>query len=170
LDFKAFTLKSNNGYIRVLKTPILIRPAKILIDTYNVKYQELEINAIWDTGASRTVICEKIANKLSLISTTKTKVQTANGERISNVYTVDILLPNKISIEDIEVTDMPDIMGGEMLIGMDVINIGDFTITNADKKTVFSFRIPPNYKHIDYVADAKKIMDKRKRRHSHRKK
>ena len=37
-----------------------------------------------------------------------------------------------------------------MLIGMDVINAGDFAITNKDGKTVFSFRIP-SMERIDFT-------------------
>ena len=40
-----------------------------------------------------------------------------------------------------------------MLIGMNVITIGDFSVSNVDKKTVFSFRIP-SVKRIDYVKEA----------------
>jgi len=35
-----------------------------------------------------------------------------------------------------------DLAGAEMLVGMDIINKGDFAVTNKDGQTVFSFRIP----------------------------
>jgi len=40
----------------------------------------------------------------------------------------------------------------DMLIGMDVINHGDFAISNFDGKTTFSFRIPSLAK-IDFCKD-----------------
>jgi hypothetical protein len=40
----------------------------------------------------------------------------------------------------------------DILIGMDIITLGDFAITNANHRTVVSFRIPPDTKHIDFVA------------------
>jgi len=41
----------------------------------------------------------------------------------------------------------------QLLIGMDIINLGDFAITNAIGKTTFSFRIP-SVQEIDFVPDA----------------
>lgn len=35
---------------------------------------------------------------------------------------------------------------------MDIIAAGDLAITNANGKTVVSYRIPPDAFHIDYVA------------------
>lgn len=42
----------------------------------------------------------------------------------------------------------------DLLIGMDVITIGDFSITNLNARTVFSFRFPSSHE-VDYVADLK---------------
>jgi hypothetical protein len=39
----------------------------------------------------------------------------------------------------------------DILIGLDIITIGDFSITNHNGKTVVSFRIPSDTYHIDYV-------------------
>ena len=40
----------------------------------------------------------------------------------------------------------------EVLIGMDIINRGDFAVTNRDGRTKFSFRIP-SQADIDFVAE-----------------
>jgi len=37
-----------------------------------------------------------------------------------------------------------------MLIGMDIIGIGDFAVSNYNNKTIFSFRYPSKHK-IDFV-------------------
>ena len=42
------------------------------------------------------------------------------------------------------------------LIGMDIISQGDFSISNKDKKTTFSFRFP-SYEEIDFVAEYNEI-------------
>jgi len=77
---------------------------------------------------------------------------------------VDILLPNNVAIPNVHVTEALNLGEYDILIGMDIITIGDFSITNANKMTVFSFRIPPYYKHTDYVKEAGKIQTKKKRR------
>ena len=40
--------------------------------------------------------------------------------------------------------------GCDLLIGMDIINLGDFAITNKDGVTMLSF-IMPSLNHIDFV-------------------
>ncbi len=45
-------------------------------------------------------------------------------------------------------------LGSKVLIGMDVMNLGDFAVTNHGGKTMFTFRTP-SQKHIDFVADGK---------------
>ena len=41
------------------------------------------------------------------------------------------------------------ILGGDVLIGMDVITQGDFAVTNREGRTVFSFRVP-SLIHLDF--------------------
>lgn len=168
VDFRAFTVASTNGFLRVLKTNVTVKISPILVQRFNLEPKEVEVSAVWDTGAMATVICQRIANELGLIPITKRKVCTANSTRIANVYMVDILLPNRVYISSVEVTDMPDTLDCDMLIGMDIFRFGDASITNANKKTVFSFRVPPNYKHIDYTAEAARIREKRVRRRKHK--
>ena len=42
--------------------------------------------------------------------------------------------------------------GLEVILGMDVITQGDFSITNLNGNTVFSFRVPSLHR-LDYVAE-----------------
>lgn len=58
------------------------------------------------------------------------------------------MLPNNVGIAYVEVTE-GDLMGEDVLIGMDIITRGDFAITNVGGKTTFSFRIP-SVETIDY--------------------
>ena len=40
----------------------------------------------------------------------------------------------------------------DMLIGMDIIGMGDFAVCNTDNKTSFSFAVPPFPDRIDLTA------------------
>ena len=100
-----------------------------------------ELNAIWDTGAMRSTISTKIARKLNLIPLGQTRVCHADGESFCNYYVVNLLLPNKMEIKMLMVND-GRLTDTDMLIGMDVISLCDFAITNAGKETKFSFQIP----------------------------
>ena len=57
----------------------------------------------------------------------------------------------------INVVDFPG--NFDMVIGMDIINMGDFAVCNADNKTSFSFIIPPLPNRINYsdIANALNI-------------
>ena len=59
-------------------------------------------------------------------------------------------------IKSIPVYSTSSIGGGEILIGIDIICLGDFAITNKNNKTTFSFSIPP-YKELDFVERANKL-------------
>ena len=88
-----------------------------------------------------------------------------------NVYLIDLILPNAVSIPDPSVTeiDNPQDEKGNIidnfgfLIGMDIIGRGDFTITHFDGKTVMSFRIPSVLK-VDYVDEWNRRMTVMKKR------
>ena len=56
---------------------------------------------------------------------------------------VNILKNVKVVIKAIRVTECSELSGGsEMLIGMDIIGLGDFAITNKNNKTTLSFCLP----------------------------
>ena len=98
-------------------------------------------NAIWDTGATGSVITRKVIEECGLEPIGITKVYTASGSRLSEVYYAAILLPNKVRVSPVKVTE-GDIHLADVLIGMDIISLGDFAATNKDEKTTFSFKYP----------------------------
>lgn len=106
--------------------------------------------AIWDTGATNSVVTQKVVQECDLKPIAVTKVNTARGENLSNVYLAGIWLPNKVSFPQIRVTE--GIIGGgiNVLIGMDIICRGDFAVTNEDRKTNFTFRTP-SLECLDFV-------------------
>jgi len=106
--------------------------------------------AIWDTGATNSVITQKVVQECGLSPISMVKVHTASGEALSNVYLVSIWLPNKVIIPQIRVSEGTISGDAEVLIGMDIINRGDFAVTNKDGKTNFTFRIPST-ECIDFV-------------------
>ncbi|MDR1202272.1 MAG: aspartyl protease family protein [Tannerellaceae bacterium] len=115
--------------------------------------EKLRVKALWDTGANGSLIRPEIATKLNLKSIGKALMSTPSGTDVpSNVYYINLHLPNKVAISEIRVVEgIPN--NCDMLIGMDVIGLGDFAVTNYNGKTVFSFRIPSIEK-IDFVNGA----------------
>ena len=113
---------------------------------YNEKVTNLNLVSIWDTGANKTAIHEAVARQIGLIPIDKQWTHTVAGKRLSNVFAIDLLLPNGVEFDNLIITDgiLRDERGFgiDILLGMDVITRGDFAITNKDGKTVMSFRVP----------------------------
>lgn len=162
--FSAFTLKGEAQLDR-LNTEVLI-----LSDLRkNREARPRMWKGLWDTGASRSTITQRIVDYFGLIPIGNTNISTANGITVAKTYYIDMGLPNGVLVRDVLVScaDLgPDL---DVLIGMDIIKHGDFAITNKNKKTTFSFRIP-SINEIDYCkeetktqkADDKKISDHNK--------
>jgi predicted aspartyl protease len=101
-----------------------------------------KFNAIWDTGASGTVITKQVVETLGLKPVSKTKVHHAHGAAVVNVYYINLFLPNQVGFKFIPVTEGILADDASVLIGMDIITRGDFAVTNFSGKTTFSFRVP----------------------------
>jgi hypothetical protein len=84
-----------------------------------------------------------------------TKVYGVHGEEDAETYLVNISLPNQVIFPGIRVTK-GKFRGADVLIGMDIIASGDFSVTNCDGFTTFSYR-HPSIKHVDYVKEANAV-------------
>lgn len=111
--------------------------------------------AIWDTGAMASVITKEVSEVLGISPSGSVPIKGVSGEYISNTYFVKITLNNEnITVKRI-VAESESISykeGRGLLIGMDIISLGDFIITNHKGKTVMSFRVPSIEK-IDFCDD-----------------
>jgi len=105
--------------------------------------------AIWDTGATGTVITSQVVEGCNLKPTGAAKVYGVNGSHNANCYLVDVWLPNGVIITNVRAVE-GQINGASVLIGMNIISLGDFAISNYRGKTTFSFRIP-SLAETDYV-------------------
>lgn len=119
--------------------------------------------ALWDTGATKSSISSKIASDLGLQSYKFAKVHHAKGQDMTNVYKVNLILPNHIGFSCISVLE-GNLFGFDILIGMDIITQGDFVITNRDNKTVCSFQIPSTHKYDFVKQNQNGVGQKRKRK------
>lgn len=112
----------------------------------------VEIEALWDTGASHTKLSGYIIRELDLPFFREMEFQTLNGPYTSRTFNTNLRLPfTGRSIDfNIEVAE-PAFMNApfQAIIGMDVINCGDFSVTNFNNNTVMSFRHPSMHE-IDY--------------------
>lgn len=110
----------------------------------------IPVKAQWDTGATGTCISKEIVEKLNLLPTGKVKVSTPSGIGTMNKYIISLILNNEVRIPNLIVMDSEiGKQGIDVLIGMDIISIGDFAVSNFEGRTQFSFRIP-SQGHVEY--------------------
>lgn len=97
-------------------------------------------NALWNTGAQVTIISKQMANSLGLTPYGKAGLMGIGGDNVVDTYRIHVLLPNGFLVDDVEAycSDIED----DLIIGMDIISLTDFVITNIDGNTHFSMKAP----------------------------
>jgi hypothetical protein len=117
--------------------------------------------AVWDTGAMKSVVTPKVAEALHQSHVDFVTVTGINNVSKVPVIVLSVILPNRIKIANLKTAVCDMRQGIDMLIGMDIIGMGDFFICNADNKTLFSYAVPPLPDKIDLVDRAEAANRKR---------
>jgi hypothetical protein len=118
--------------------------------------------AIWDTGAMRSVITPEVVKSLNQPYVDFITVTGVNNVSRVPVVVVSAILPNSIRITGLKAAVCDMRQGIDMLIGMDIISMGDLALGNGGNKTFFSFAIPPFPDRIDFVDKAEELNKKRR--------
>lgn len=127
----AFTRTSDTGIRNVLSSPVKV------VDPLTGRVTADPISAIWDTGATLTGITQRIVDTLKLQCTTYIFMKGVHGEpKRTPAYPISLILHNDVRINKI-VAGLIEIDSADVLIGMDIINIGDFAVTNVGGVTQF---------------------------------
>ena len=138
----SYFTKKHPGIVNVLVTDAGISQAFDHNTTTINKVSFKKYNSIWDTGATNSVISQKVVDECGLKPTGMVNIVHADGTSHCETYLVRVFLRNNVGIPQVKVTKTNLGPDTDVLIGMDIISLGDFAITNKDGKTVFSFRIP----------------------------
>lgn len=131
---------------------------------------EKTIKALWDTGAQCSVISRSLEKELNLPLVSTTKITGVSGKaEDSNVYVVDMSFHDGRIIKDLRVAASGEDSRFSMIIGMDIIRVGDFSLGIISQETksggelspslLFSFAYLSSGHATDYV---KTIMSNRK--------
>ena len=149
-DHRSFTLNYDGLTNQIISDIKISQHYDLLNEDKDNSPPLFEFEALWDTGATNSVISEKVIKECHLQPIGMTQVFHAGGISNCHIFLVNIFLPNNIAIPLINVTEgqLTDV---DVLIGMDIITFGDFAITNKDDKTTFSCRFPSLEK-IDFSA------------------
>lgn len=134
----------NKGYDSLadaIITNAIVMPAVELKEGDELPPYYYTDNAAWDTGAQFTFISPRVVDALGLMPFREGEIMGIGGDQTAKTYKVHIGLPNGYLTHDLEVY-CSDIDDYDVLVGMDIITLSDFCITNKDQKTRFAFRTP----------------------------
>lgn len=149
-NYSAFTLKATGLADRIIIEIGICKAFDPKIQPFpNHPYEP--VLALWDTGASRSVITKTTADKLALVAVGIANVNHADGTSKHPTHLVNFVLPNSVGVPGLLVTESPNVVGGfGAIIGMDIISRGDSCITNYNSQTWLTFRMP-SVLGIDFV-------------------
>ena len=166
-NVRAFTVHSN-GLAAELVSSIwiseFIEPGEISPWRFQEIKQKHEYKCVWDTGAMDTCITPRIVQELGLVPTGRRQFQgvgAAGQEGIVHdayTYLVNLYFPHRVIIHGVTVSDAEP-GGCDVLLGMDVIRVGDLAISNFKGQTAFTFRTPSIEK-IDFVQEINSLNEK----------
>jgi predicted aspartyl protease len=107
--------------------------------------------ALWDTGATGTVISKNVIDTIGLKPKGKINCFHADGQSLVDTYAINLFLPNQVAFPFVTVSE-GKLTGFDLLIGMDIITKGDFSISNVGGKTNFTFRVP-SIQDVDFTKE-----------------
>ena len=151
IPFQYNYTKRYQGIVPALITPCAISaswdPLEERPEPVAVRYQ-----CLWDTGATISAITERVATDLGLPTEALIPIRHAGGVSVDvPQHYVNLQLPNGVLIVGRAVAQLP-LASYDVIVGMDIISLGDFAISNFNGKTTFTFRIP-SVEEFDFVAD-----------------
>ena len=97
------------------------------------------------------MITDRVVEELGLEVEGYSKIHHVRGEAENiPVYYVNLMLLNNVRIVGVQVM-LAKLIDTDVLIGMNIINKGDFALSNKDGVTTFSFRVP-SVENFDFVS------------------
>lgn len=117
---------------------------KTPIQLYNPDADKtVSCSAIWDTGATNSMIAECIARKLMLKPIGRATVAGVHGVNSTNCYIVTVRFSNGVELKNIKASEASNTGGFGLLVGMDIIGKGVLHIdgTSDELNVVFELHV-----------------------------
>jgi len=102
--------------------------------------KSIKVAAIWDTGATTSLVNDKIVKSLQLKEIGIAQVKHVAGATAFPIHLAAIEIEGGMKITEHRLVSFPSIHAFDMIIGMDIIALGKFCIENKNGNTVFSFK------------------------------
>jgi predicted aspartyl protease len=139
---RSFYVKPEAGLLNALGTPCHVsqafNPANGIPERPRVEFA-----ALWDTGATHSIITPKVVEALGLKPLRRIRqifTRGVNGLDKSEAFLINLSLPDKVNFNQLTVfLKEPGDVWWDVLVGMDVISQGQFSIKNVNSNTEWSF-------------------------------
>ena len=135
--------------------PILITPISLTLPSDGTNRNPIfQTQCIWDTGCSQTTITQEVVDALGLIHTGFCHVHTTSErKKETKTYVIDLYLSDSLVFPAVTVNLGMVVDSVGVLLGMDIIGRGDFSLTGLEGNTCMSFRYP-SFHEIDFGDNA----------------
>ncbi|MCY4151796.1 MAG: hypothetical protein OXE94_06115 [Aestuariivita sp.] len=100
---------------------------------------------------SKTAVSSQVVDDLGLIPLYPETVETVAGSFETHAYLINIYLPNGAAVLGLEVT-RNTLKGCDVLVGMDIISMGDFAVTQKMGSSIMTCQILSSHS-TDYVKE-----------------
>ena len=95
---------------------------------------------MWDTDSQYAFLSSQIIEALQLKPNGVAGVSGIGGNSNANVYVVHVVLPSGDAVVNVEALG-GDYSDYDVIIGMDIIMLGEFHFDRVNNRSVFSFNI-----------------------------
>jgi len=141
---------------KILITPIDVFPVASSDEV--ISKTPVRLKALWDTGATLTAIKPKLRDMLKLCMVRSDSSATVAG--LGGIFNADCTVMTLRLRENFEINWCPVYVldytvDVDIIIGMDIIGMGDFVVSNTDNKTLFSFIMPSLPERLDLTEKAR---------------
>ena len=122
------------------------KPELIVSDIFIAPNEETEpllYKAIWDTGSMQTSISQKIVSRHRLFCIDKKLIKSFRGVSEQSIYDICIgFASSGRGYSHVKVTDgVPYDLGCDVIVGMDIISLGDFHLRKENDEYIFTFKL-----------------------------
>lgn len=133
--------QKNKKIIKLFDKPTESIKTQVKIKSSDNSAEYENATAIWDTGAIFSGISRKMVEKLKLVPVDNGVTYTTMGNYVNKIYLIDLYINQDIQLKQVKVADCLNCPGFDFIIGMDVLNRGNFQIKPKQDKTEFSFKM-----------------------------
>lgn len=105
----------------------------------------VDVIAVWDTGSTMSVITKDVADRLGVKPKCGVCANTLGGLVEHGICKVKVYLDKEISFNGYILCSEGRLSSDGrvgLIVGMDVISLGDFSVKSSGGKTVMTFEVP----------------------------